>query len=42
MDIFFETERVLARKLEPEDAARLYENHTEANVKKWFSNESYL
>ena len=26
MDIFFETERVLARKLEPEDAARLYEN----------------
>ena len=41
MDIFFETERVLARKLEQEDAARLYENHAEAKVKKWFPNESY-
>ena len=41
MDVFFETERVLARKLEPEDAARLYENHAEAKVKKWFPNESY-
>lgn len=29
------------RKLEPEDAARLYENHAEAKVKKWFPNESY-
>ncbi len=42
MDIFFETERVLARKLGPEDAARLYENHAEAKVKKWFPNESYV
>ncbi len=41
MDVFFETERVLARKLELEDAKRLYENHAEANVKKWFPNESY-
>ncbi|QUA54289.1 GNAT family N-acetyltransferase [Aristaeella lactis] len=41
MDVFFETERILARKLEPEDAARLYENHAEAKVKKWFPNESY-
>ena len=41
MDIYFETERILARKLEPEDAARLYENHAEAKVKKWFPNESY-
>jgi len=41
MEIFFETERVLARKLEPEDAVRLYENHAEAKVKKWFPNESY-
>jgi ribosomal-protein-alanine N-acetyltransferase len=41
MDVFFETERVLMRKLEPEDAARLYENHAEAKVKKWFPNESY-
>ena len=41
MNVFFETERVLTRKLEPEDAARLYENHAEAKVKKWFPNESY-
>ena len=41
MDIYFETERVLARKLEPEDAARLYENHAETKVKKWFPNECY-
>ena len=41
MDVFFETERILARKLEPEDAARLYENHAEAKVKRWFPNESY-
>ena len=41
MEIFFETERVLARKLEADDAARLYQNHTEAKVKKWFPNESY-
>lgn len=41
MEIFFETARVLARKLEPEDAAQLYENHAEAKVKKWFPNESY-
>ncbi len=41
MNIFFETERVLARKFEPEDAAHLYENHAEAKVKKWFPNESY-
>ena len=41
MEIFFETERVLATKLQPEDAARLYENHAEAKVKKWFPNESY-
>ena len=41
MEVYFETERVLARKLEPEDAARLYENHAEAKVKKWFPNECY-
>lgn len=41
MDVFFETERILARKLEPEDTVRLYENHAEAKVKKWFPNESY-
>ncbi len=41
MEIYFETGRVLARKLEPEDAGQLYENHSEAKVKKWFPNESY-
>ena len=41
MEVFFETKRVLARKLEPEDAARLYENHAEEKVKKWLPNESY-
>ncbi len=41
MEIFFETARVLARKLEPDDAAQLYKNHAEAKVKKWFPNESY-
>ena len=41
MDVFFETERVSARKLEPEDAARLYKNHAEEKVKKWFPNECY-
>ena len=41
MNVFFETERILARKLEPDDAARLYENHAETKVKKWFPNESY-
>jgi ribosomal-protein-alanine N-acetyltransferase len=41
MNVLFETKRVLARKLEPEDAARLFENHAEEKVKKWFPNESY-
>lgn len=41
MIVFFETERVLVRRLEPEDAERLYENHAEEKVKKWFPNESY-
>lgn len=41
MDIFFETKHLLARKLEPEDAVQLYENHAEEKVKRWFPNESY-
>lgn len=41
MDTFFETERLLARKFRAEDAQRLYENHLDENVKKWFPNESY-
>ena len=31
MKVFFEAERVLARKLLPEDALVLYENHAEEN-----------
>ena len=41
MNVFFETEHLLVRELEPEDAKRLYENHAEEKVKKWFPNESY-
>ena len=41
MKVFFETEHLLVRELEPEDADRLYENHGEEKVKKWFPNESY-
>jgi len=41
MEVYFETEHVLVRKLELEDAARLFENHAEVKVKKWFPNESY-
>ena len=41
MQVFFETEHLLMRKLEPEDAALLYKNHSEEKVKKWFPNESY-
>ena len=38
---FFETEHFLVRKMEPEDTARLFKNHAEEKVKKWFPNESY-
>ena len=41
MNVFFETEHLVVRELEPEDAIRLYENHAEEKVKKWFPNESY-
>ena len=41
MDVFFETQHLLARKLELEDAVQLYKNHSEDKVKKWFPNESY-
>ena len=41
MKVFFETEHLLVRELEPEDVDRLYENHAEEKVKKWFPNESY-
>ena len=36
--VFFETEHLLVRELEPGDADRLYENHSEEKVKKWFPN----
>lgn len=29
MNVFFETEHLVVRELEPEDAVRLYENHAE-------------
>ena len=37
----FETEHLIVRKFKPEDASRLYENHLEEEMKKWFPNESY-
>ena len=37
----FETEHLRVRKFKPEDAPRLYENHLEEEMKKWFPNESY-
>ena len=41
MKIFFETEHLLIRQFEIEDANRLYQNHMEEKVKKWFPNECY-
>jgi len=41
MEIFFETERLTVRKFTGGDAQRLYENHLDANVRKWFPNECY-
>lgn len=41
MTLYFETEHLLVRELEPEDAEQLYANHAEEKVKKWFPNESY-
>lgn len=38
---FFKTEHLLIRQFEINDANRLYENHLEEKVKKWFPNESY-
>ena len=37
----FETERLVIRKLRDEDAQKLYENHLDDEVRKWFPNESY-
>ena len=41
MDKMFETERLIIRKLRDEDAQKLYENHLDDEVRKWFPNECY-
>ena len=41
MEYIFETEHLKARRLEMDDAARLYEIHLDEAVKKWIPNESY-
>ena len=41
MDKMFETERLVIRKLRDEDARKLYENHLDDEVRKWFPNECY-
>ena len=37
----FETERLVIRRFEDEDARALYENHLDDEVRKWFPNECY-
>jgi len=41
MACVFETKRLRIRKFEMEDAKRLYENHLDAEIQKWFPNERY-
>lgn len=41
MEIMFETARLAVRKFRDEDAIRLYENHRDGEVRKWFPNECY-
>ena len=41
MKVFFETEHLVVRNLEPEDTEQLYANHAEEKVRKWFPNECY-
>ena len=41
MEIMFETERLIVRKFRNEDAPKLYENHLDDEVRKWFPNECY-
>jgi len=36
-----ETERLIIRKFREEDARKLYENHRDDEVRKWFPNECY-
>ena len=37
----FETEHLIVRKFRDEDAQKLYENHLDEEVRKWFPNECY-
>lgn len=41
MELLFETEHLRVRKFDLNDAAKLYENHLEKEMKKWIPNESY-
>ena len=41
MDTLFETERLIIRRFRDDDAQKLYENHLDDEVKKWFPNECY-
>ncbi len=41
MPPIFTTNHLIARKFQPEDARRLYENHLEKEMKQWIPDESY-
>ena len=41
MEIMFETEHLTVRKFMDGDARKLYENHADDEVRKWFPNECY-
>lgn len=41
MDAIFETEHLIIRKFNMEDAQSLFENHLEDDVQKWIPNECY-
>jgi ribosomal-protein-alanine N-acetyltransferase len=41
MDQLFETAHLVLRKFRDEDAQKLYENHMDEAVRKWFPNECY-
>ena len=41
MEKLFETERLIVRAFRDEDARKLYENHQDDEVRKWFPNECY-
>lgn len=41
MEKLFETERLIIRAFRDEDAQKLYENHQDDAVRRWFPNECY-